>query len=76
MVGFWHHSHPMSDYDRFNLRFPPGMREQLEEAAKKANRSLHAEILERLRVTFEVASVDARLTALEQEVAVLKKGKK
>lgn len=61
----------MPEYDKFNLRFPEGMREQLDEAAKKANRSLHAEIIERLRASFARPSVEQRLTALEAQVAQL-----
>lgn len=69
MVGYWHQSHAMADYDRFNLRFgDDGLRERLEESAKKNNRSLHQEIMERLKASFEAPEIEARLTALEAEV--------
>jgi hypothetical protein len=63
----------MPDYDKFQIRFPEGMRERLEDAAKKHNRSLHSEIVDRLRVSLETPPVDVRLSALEQAVAQLQK---
>lgn len=77
MVGYWHHSAAMADYDRFNLRFTDDsdLRQRLEEAAKKNNRSLHAEIMDRLRSSFEAPPIEARVAALEQAVYQVKKGK-
>lgn len=64
----------MADYDRFNLRFTDdGLRERLEDAAKKNNRSLHQEIMLRLAASFEQPNLETRVAALEQ--AVFKKGK-
>lgn len=65
----------MADYDRFNLRFAEEdeLRQRLEEAAKKNNRSLHAEIMARLRGSFDPSPIEARVEALER--AVFKKGK-
>lgn len=66
----------MAVYDTYQLRFPAGMREQLEEAAKKNNRSLHAELLDRLRASLEGPSLELRVAELERQVALLlKKGK-
>lgn len=63
----------MADYDRFNLRFPEdGLRERLEEAARKNNRSLHQEIMLRLAASFDQPDLSARVEALER--AVFKKG--
>jgi len=66
----------MADYDKFNLRFEDGMRARLEDAAKKNNRSLHAEIIDRLRASFEGPSLELRVAELERHVAELLKGKK
>lgn len=76
MVGYWHHSPAMADYDRFNLRFKEedaALREQLEDAARKGNRSLHQEIMLRLAASFEQPPLETRVAALEQ--AVFKKVK-
>lgn len=51
----------MADYDRFNLRFPPQLRERLEAAAKASTRSLHAEILFRLEQSFNTEAAEAAL---------------
>jgi hypothetical protein len=63
----------MADYDKFQLRFTGDMRERLEEAARKNDRSLHQEIMERLRASLESPPLEARVAALE--AVVLKKGK-
>lgn len=66
----------MADYDRFNLRFKDEdapLRERLEEAAKKNNRSLHQEIMLRLAASFDSPALEERVAALER--AVFKKGK-
>jgi hypothetical protein len=65
----------MADYDRFNLRFAEEdeLRRRLEEAAKKSNRSLHAEIMARLRDSFDAGPLEVRVARLES--AVFKKGK-
>jgi hypothetical protein len=66
----------MADYDRFNLRFTEedDLRQRLEAAAKKSNRSLHQEIMARLRASFESPSIESRVARLEEEV--FKRGKK
>jgi len=66
----------MADYDKFNLRFEDGMRLRLEEAAKKNNRSLHAEIIDRLRASFEGPSLELRVAELERQVSELRKPKR
>lgn len=40
------------DFDKFMLRFPDGMREQIADAAKKNARSMNAEIVDRLERSF------------------------
>lgn len=40
--------------DKFNLRFPDGMRDQIAEAAKESGRSMNAEIIHRLQRTFDL----------------------
>lgn len=61
----------MPEYDKFNLRFPDGMRDRLEESAKSAGRSLHAEIIERLRASLDAPTIEDRVAALEAQVARL-----
>lgn len=60
----------MADYDRFNLRFTEedDLRERLDNAAKKNNRSLHAEIMARLRSSFETTPLESRVQRLEEAV--------
>jgi hypothetical protein len=66
----------MAVYDTYQLRFPEGMRDQLEQAAKKNNRSLHAELIDRLRASLDAPSLELRVTELERQVAQLLKGKR
>lgn len=74
-MGYWYQHPYMPEYDKFNLRFPEGMREQLEAAAAKKNNSLHKEVVDRLRASLAVLPIDERVAALEREVAALKKRK-
>ena len=46
---------PSRSLDKFIIRFPPGMREQLADAAAAAGRSMNAEIIRRLEQTFPTA---------------------
>ncbi|MGL5450969.1 MAG: Arc family DNA-binding protein [Aeromonas sp.] len=39
----------MRDWDKFMLRLPPFMREQLKELAKDNGRSMNSEIIQRLK---------------------------
>lgn len=44
---------PSQSADKYILRFPDGMREQIAAAAKANNRSMNAEIIARLQSSFE-----------------------
>lgn len=43
---------PSKDQDKFIVRLPDGMRDQIADAARKANRSMTAEIVARLEASF------------------------
>lgn len=43
---------PVSEADKFIVRFPEGMRSRIAEAAKVNNRSMNAEIVARLQSSF------------------------
>lgn len=43
---------PSDTLDKFMLRFPSGMREQIKEESNKNGRSMNAEIVHRLEVSF------------------------
>ncbi|WP_068951558.1 Arc family DNA-binding protein [Pararhizobium polonicum] len=45
-------SYPSEQADKYLLRMPEGMREQLKEAAKRNNRSMNAEIVARIEASF------------------------
>lgn len=47
---------PSDRAERFLIRFPEGMRDQIAEAAKTSGRSMNAEIIARLSSTFENAT--------------------
>lgn len=44
---------PVREHDKFMLRLPDGMREQLKEAARFSKRSMNAEIVARLADSFQ-----------------------
>ncbi|MGB0467069.1 MAG: Arc family DNA-binding protein [Pontibacterium sp.] len=44
--------YPSHTLDKFQLRFPEGMRDQVKEASKESGRSMNAEIVHRLEETF------------------------
>lgn len=44
--------------DKYIVRFPDGMRDQIAEAAKNNNRSMNAEIVARLQQSFETRDTD------------------
>jgi hypothetical protein len=52
------------DADKYIVRFPDGMRDQIAAAAKANNRSMNAEIVARLQQTFGITGVRARLLDL------------
>lgn len=43
--------YPSQMKDKFNLRFPDGMRDLIETVAKKSGRSMNSEIIHRLNVS-------------------------
>ncbi len=47
-------AYPSQTQDRYIVRFPDGMRDQIAEAAKANNRSMNAEIVSRLERSFEL----------------------
>ncbi|HAW3716458.1 Arc family DNA-binding protein [Escherichia coli] len=46
----------VKDYDKFNLRFPDGMRETIAERAKRNGRSMNSEIIQILQDAIEGSS--------------------
>lgn len=44
---------PSDDTDRLMVRFPPGLRDRIKEAASSSGRSMNAEIISRLQDSFE-----------------------
>lgn len=70
---------PSPDKERFIVRLPDGMRDQIRAAAQANNRTMTAEIVARLRWSFEagqdavpasmpeVSGVEQRLRLLEQD---------
>jgi hypothetical protein len=44
--------HPSQTADKFIIRLPDGMRDQIAEAAKANNRTMNAEIVARLQASF------------------------
>ncbi|WP_105693557.1 Arc family DNA-binding protein [Cronobacter dublinensis] len=50
----------VKDYDKFNLRFPDGMREAIAERAKRNGRSMNAEILQIIQdaLDTEISAID------------------
>lgn len=47
-------SYPSDAADKFIVRFPPGMRERIADAARLNNRSMNAEVVARIAATFEM----------------------
>ncbi|WP_394698991.1 Arc family DNA-binding protein [uncultured Tolumonas sp.] len=58
--------YPSQMQDKFNLRFPDGMREKIAEAAKLSGRSMNSEIIYRLQQSF-----DAGLPADEKPIRII-----
>ncbi len=48
--------YPSETKDRFMIRLPDGMREQIKTAADAANRTMNGEIIARLEASFQIAS--------------------
>lgn len=45
--------YPSQMQDKFNLRFPEGMRDEIADAAKQSGRSMNSEIIYRLQQSFD-----------------------
>ena len=58
----------MATYDQYQLRFPPGLRDRLQEEADKNSQSLHQEIIERLKASFEPNTLENRVATLEAQM--------
>lgn len=65
---------PSDSADKFIIRLPPGMREQIAAAAKTNNRTMNAEVVLRLQASFDrfPDSVERAIDKLEQEQAELR----
>jgi hypothetical protein len=53
---------PSAKQDQFVLRFPNGMRDRIKAAAEESNRSVNAEIIDRLQLSFDPLVVNVRNT--------------
>lgn len=51
--------YPSDEAEKYIVRFPAGMRDQLKDAAKAANRTLNAEIVARLQASFKQEEAEA-----------------
>ncbi|WP_292411436.1 Arc family DNA-binding protein [Mesorhizobium sp.] len=61
-------TYPSQELDTVNLRFPDGLRDRLKEAGKGNNRSMNAEIVARLKASFDAPSaIDAEVSKLLAE---------
>jgi len=49
--------YPSHTLDKFQLRFPDGMRDRIKQAAEESGRSMNAEIIHRLEQSFESSGV-------------------
>ena len=57
--------YPSEQADKYLLRLPDGMREQIAEAARENKRSMNAEIVARLEASFSsLHVVDGKVTAV------------
>ena len=64
---------PSETQERFIVRFPDGMRDRISEAAKAGHRSMNAEIVARIRRSFELDEAgDADQAGFEQGAAGLR----
>jgi hypothetical protein len=58
---------PSQQQDKFVLRLPDGMRDQIKLAAEANNRSMNAEIVARLDFSFSGQSLDSKLDRLVED---------
>lgn len=56
---------PSRVLEKFVVRLPPGMREQIAQVAEKSGRSMNAEIVHRLRESLDSRDVTTRGSALD-----------
>jgi hypothetical protein len=59
---------PVRDQDKFMLRLPDGMRERIAREASANNRSMNAEIVARLELSFEVTETEESLTERQNRI--------
>ncbi|RWC97487.1 MAG: Arc family DNA-binding protein [Mesorhizobium sp.] len=65
--------YPSQLAERFQIRLPPGMRDQIKRAAEDSGRSMNSEILDALRDAFpEEPSLDDLVDALDYSIAMLR----
>ena len=68
--------YPSELQERFIIRMPPNMHDQLAEAARKNNRSMNAEVVSRLEQSFKAKDGQNELrediVSLRQEIAHLR----
>ncbi|MCD1645280.1 Arc family DNA-binding protein [Aurantimonas coralicida] len=56
------------EQDKFMLRLPDGMRQRLAEIATANERSMNAEIIDRLRQSSDLTAEDERLARIEAKL--------
>lgn len=61
---------PSRGSDQFNLRLPEGMRDRLRDAAEANGRSMNAEIVERLLLSFSIDELNKQSRNVEEEAAL------
>lgn len=71
-------SKPGRDSDQFALRFPDGMRDRIKDAAASSNRSMNAEIIDRLEKSFveledSIRNVDKNISESEKVLAAIQR---
>lgn len=68
-------AYPSEEADKYIVRFPPGMRDQLKESARANNRTMNAEIVARLEQSFAATSASSgdTLTQAVQELQSLQR---
>lgn len=71
--------HPWRDDLHFRLRIPEGLKSRIEEAAADNNRSMTAEIIERLETSFQPIPTEMKAIVAEftqQLIAAMERQKK
>lgn len=53
--------YPSEEADRFNIRFPSGMRELIRKASEESGRSMNVEIIHRLQNSFAQQDISGEL---------------